>query len=419
MPALNINSTYGMLVLQDFELVYVDDNYAHIFGYDSADTLMSRIDSFLDLIDPTYHQAARDNYYQQVKGLVTPRGRTFRNIDRYGRTFTVFTIDHLIEWEGKPAVQVTLIDLSMLERAQEQMLENEKKYKRLILSSRQGITVHRDFRPIMVNQAWVNLMHAPSIDYVLDEVSLLDFIPQSARATVIERYQELMSGRVEGAHSVVENICFDGKKRYFSVYDNVIEWDGEPAIQAVIEDVTDKVELEKELDYKAHHDSLTGLWNRNAIYQWFQDKWRNTDSLACILLDIDDFKRVNDEYGHVSGDTVIRCIGQLCENIVSERGIVGRWGGEEFVIFLPDFNATEVIDVAKEIRRRCEESEWYCSQNRIQRTVSIGVAYNDDDHDAAEKRNEEAARNCMDNLIQRADKKLYQAKSQGKNQVSY
>ena len=79
MTKLAIDSTYGIVILKDFQLVHADDNYAHIFGYKSAQELMSSIDSITDLIVSDHHQSAKDNYYQQVERRANPRGRTFTN----------------------------------------------------------------------------------------------------------------------------------------------------------------------------------------------------------------------------------------------------------------------------------------------------------------------------------------------------
>ncbi|MCR9352217.1 sensor domain-containing diguanylate cyclase [Vibrio alginolyticus] len=419
MPKLNIDSNYGLAVLQNFKLVYVDDNYARIFGYHSAKELMSNVSSFLDLIDPKYHQMARDNYYQQINKLATPRGRTFLNIDRYGRRFTVFTIDHVIEWEGSPAVQVTVIDLSMLEHAQEKMRQNEEKYKRLILSSLQGIVVHRKFKPVMVNQAWVDLIRAPSKSFVLNNVNLLNITPEYEKESTIERYYDLMTGRIDRAQTVVENICFDGEKRYFNVYDTIIEWDGEAAVQSVVEDVTKNVELERKLVYQAHHDQLTGLWNRNAMYDWFAEKGSNAKSLSCILLDIDDFKHVNDKFGHKCGDTAIQCLAKLCLDVVSNKGVVARWGGEEFVIFLLDINLDEVFKLSERIRLKYSQHKCTCIKSRIQRTVSVGATYCNNLQDFPKEYLEKERHVCMEWFIQESDKNLYRAKHRGKNQVQY
>ncbi len=433
MTKLTINSTYGIAILKDFQLVHVDDNYAHIFGYKSAQELMSNIDSILDLIVPDHHQSAKDNYYQQVERRANPRGRTFTNRDRFGREFTAFTIDHVIQWKGDPALQVTLIDLSVQEQALKQLAHNKRQYQRLVQSSLQGISVHRNFKPIMVNQAWVDLMRAPSIEFALDNVSLLDLLYDEEKEEGITRYQNLISGEIPGAHSVVRNICFDGKERYFSIYDNAIEWDGEMAVQAVIEDITDRVELEKELAYKASHDSLTGLLNRDAIYQWVETQTHQKNTLICMMLDVDDFKSVNDQHGHLTGDAMLRNIANLCKQVVSNHGVTGRWGGEEFVIFLSNVRLPQAMELAEELRQRCESFVCSTAEEKVQRTVSIGVsACQEDISLAAQLQNTDKfqstdqfqnadqvqdANRLIEHLVFLADESLYQAKSQGKNKV--
>ncbi|WP_261894462.1 sensor domain-containing diguanylate cyclase [Vibrio cyclitrophicus] len=421
MTTLTIDSTYGIVILKDFHLVHADDNYAHIFGYESAQELMSSIDSILDLLAPDHHQSAKDNYYQQVDRRTPPRGRTFTNRDRFGREFTAFTIDHVIEWKGEAALQVTLIDLSVQEQALKQLEHNKRQYQRLVLSSFQGISVHRNFKPIMVNQAWVDLMKAPSIDFALENVDLLDLISDDQKEEARARYQDLISSSIPGAHSVIKNTCFDGKERYFSVYDNAIEWDGEMAVQAVIEDITDRVELEKELAYKASHDSLTGLLNRDAIYHWVEAQAHQQNTLVCMLLDVDDFKSVNDQHGHLTGDAMLRNIANLCKQVVLNQGVTGRWGGEEFVIFLSNLHLSQAIELAEELRQRCESFVYSTAEENVQRTVSIGVSVCQEDILHADKSQNEdqvlKANQLIKHLVSLADKFLYQAKSQGKNKV--
>lgn len=415
MTKLAIDSTYGIAILKDFQLMHADDNYAHIFGYKSAQELMSSIDSITDLIAPDHHQSAKDNYYHQVDRRANPRGRTFTNRDRFGRKFTAFTIDHVIEWEGEPALQVTLIDLSVQEQALKQLEHNKRQYQRLVQSSLQGISVHRNFKPIMVNQAWVDLMRAPSIKFALDNLSLLDLLDDEQKEEGITRYQNLISGKISGAHSVVRNICFDGQERYFSIYDNAIEWNGEMAVQAVIEDITDRVELEKELAYKASHDPLTGLLNRSAIYQWAEEQTHQQNTLVCMMLDIDNFKSVNDQHGHLTGDAMLCDIATLCQQVVSNHGITGRWGGEEFVIFLSSVSLPKAIELAEELRQHCESFVCKAKEENVQRTVSIGISVYQEKSSNIDQFQD--ANRLIDHLVFLADEFLYQAKSQGKNKV--
>ncbi|WP_413282685.1 diguanylate cyclase [Vibrio sp. MA40-2] len=405
MPEINIDSTYGVIVIKDLKVVHVDDNYARIFGYKSAQELLNSIDGFLDLIDPKHHQLARENYYQQMNGQLIPRGRTFKNIDRNGRVFPIFAIDHVIKWQGEDAMQVTVMDVSALEKAHQQIIENERKYKQLITTSGQGIIVHKNFKPLMVNQSWVNLMHAPSIEFVLANVNLIDFIPENEKNCASQQYLDIINSEVSGLSKIVENICFDGVKRYFRVYDNKIEWDGEPAIQAVIEDVTDKVELEKKLKYLSITDSLTNVYNRRKLDEVLKQESNRTarygHALSILLIDLDHFKSVNDNFGHQAGDEMLIAVARLIKASVRRTDIVGRWGGEEFLIICPDTPIDAASFIAEKLKQIIAELE---DQVPCSITASIGVA--------TAKDNESNG-----HLLKRVDDALYLAKHKGRNRV--
>ncbi|WP_153914720.1 sensor domain-containing diguanylate cyclase [Shewanella sp. TC10] len=408
MPKINIDSSYGVIIIQDMNAVHVDENYAKIFGYDSPESLLQSIDTFLDLLPLKNHHQATDNYHKIVSGQIIPRGHTFVNIDKNGCEFTVFSVDHLIEWQGKPALQVTVIDLTALVEANERVREKDLMFKRLITRSGQGIMVHRDFKPLMINQACVKQLRAESIEQVMSIDSVLDLIPENDKHNALIHYQEVIGGIATENSTVVENICFDGISRFFNIYDNLIEWDGLPAIQVVLEDVTDKVKLENELAYKASHDELTDIYNRGAIYDWLNTHLDIYTDLTCLLLDIDDFKLVNDSYGHHSGDKVIKALAFIIKDVISEKlGAVGRWGGEEFIGFIPTHNIENVTQLAETIRSRFENTCFTSDDIEFYTTVSIGIS---------------EASQCdrmklVENLIKDADKCLYLAKAQGKNTI--
>ena len=406
MAKLTIDTQYGIIIIQNLEIVFVNEYYAQLYGYSSTSELLNSIDSFLDLIDPSYHSQAINNYHQTLKGAAIPRGRTIKNYDRNGREFSVFAIDHVIEWNGKPALQVTIIDLSAQERAQQQLQENERKFKQLITESMQGISVHRDFKPIFVNQAWVDLMRAPSINAVLNDVNLLSLQPEEERSNAQSRYKSLISGRLSGAKTVVKNRCFDGEIRYFCVYDNLIEWDGEPAVQAVIEDVTDRVTLEAKLRQLSVTDPLTEIYNRReldrVLNQEFQQRQRYDHPFAVILLDIDHFKIINDTYGHDVGDSTLKHIANTLRDALRQTDVLGRWGGEEFLIVCPSTDIQEATRLANTLRVRIANMTQH---NAKSVTISIGVAslHNDDTQ--------------ISDILKRADRALYDAKRNGRNRV--
>ncbi|WP_061038937.1 sensor domain-containing diguanylate cyclase [Vibrio coralliirubri] len=409
MSSINFESTYGVITIQDMNVVSVDANYARIYGYQSPEELLSNIDSFLDLISEDYHVLAYQNYLETVSGQRDPQVHTYTNVDRNGREFTVFSIDHVTEWQGRPALQVTVIDLSPAIQLQNAVREQDKMYHDMIMQSGQGILVHRDFKPLMVNQSWVNMQGAASIEQVLELDSILELVPKQNTDGISKHYHAIVSGELSGTSTVVENIGFDGVHRFFNIYDNAITWKGQPAVQVVLEDVTQKVMLEKQLVHQANYDEMTDLLNRRAIYEWLREHMSSNSYLVCMLLDIDDFKSTNDTYGHMVGDEVICALANITKrNAEKVGGVAGRWGGEEFIIFIPNASLETALEVSEEIRQQFNQVEFRIDEQlRFNSSVSIGISDSQACEDGV----------TIDALVNLTDQSLYRAKANGKNCV--
>ena len=163
-----------------------------------------------------------------------------------------------------------------------------------------------------------------------------------------------------------------------------------------------------ELLQLASTDLLTGLSNRRAILQRAQVEIRRANryqsDLAVLLLDIDHFKGINDQYGHAVGDKVLRDFAMLCQNNIRDTDLAGRYGGEEFFILLPQIDLKTTIYSAERLRLAIAEHDFVLANGQILHiTCSIGIAmYLPDKED-------------VDTLLLRADQALYQAKHQGRN----
>jgi diguanylate cyclase (GGDEF)-like protein len=124
-----------------------------------------------------------------------------------------------------------------------------------------------------------------------------------------------------------------------------------------------------------------------------------------LIADIDHFKTINDTYGHLAGDSVLRRIADTLRHTVRECDHVGRYGGEEFLIILPSSDAGGAMQMAQRICRQISQVSFYNDGNEISMTISVGVAQCSDGEDSV------AA------ILGRADTALYQAKANGRNQV--
>jgi len=178
-----------------------------------------------------------------------------------------------------------------------------------------------------------------------------------------------------------------------------------PELSKLVEEVKEK----QKYQVLAETDGLTKLANRhyyeNQLDDVFQETVRSSSDLSILMLDIDDFKLVNDTYGHKAGDEVLKAFSSVLLKNIREHEICGRYGGEEFIIALPYTEASKALKIAERIRTAVENMEIKVSTNKtIKFTVSIGVAsYNQEQ--------------TWERIQDKADKNLYLAKQNGKNQV--
>ena len=171
-------------------------------------------------------------------------------------------------------------------------------------------------------------------------------------------------------------------------------------------------ELNLKLTELSITDELTGIYNYRFFQLALEKEWERAErynrSLSCILSDIDNFKRINDLYGHPVGDKILREIAQLTSRSVRQSDYLARYGGEEFVILLPDTNLRNSLQVAEKLRKLIEAHTFQPTEEPLKLTISLGVVSN-----------EMPGVTSAGALVELADKALYKAKREGKNCVQY
>jgi diguanylate cyclase (GGDEF)-like protein len=161
----------------------------------------------------------------------------------------------------------------------------------------------------------------------------------------------------------------------------------------------------QEIEKLAITDVLTGIFNRRHLMQRFGEEFdraaRQQKSFGIMLLDIDHFKSVNDKYGHLEGDKVLKEVVLRIKNSIRTYDILARYGGEEFMVILPDTNLESVLSLAERIRHNIKDTPI----GNLTVTISIGAAvYRETDK-------------STDEIIQRVDERLYEAKAAGRDCV--
>ena len=171
--------------------------------------------------------------------------------------------------------------------------------------------------------------------------------------------------------------------------------------------IIDVKTLLTEKDFIAYHDSLTGIYNRHKFIEEFNKELKRSDrhnhNIAFAIMDIDKFKHINDEYGHNIGDLVLKTLADVIKENIRETDCFARWGGEEFVLLLPETEQKGAIALAEKIRNAVEKKNFNLASNV---TISIGVS--------TYKKGE-----ALESIYSRADKALYASKEQGRNRVTF
>jgi len=180
-------------------------------------------------------------------------------------------------------------------------------------------------------------------------------------------------------------------------------------LQARVKIQLEHQEMIEKLEFLASHDPMTGIYNRRKFFELANRKFEeNPANLYAAMLDIDKFKKINDTYGHPTGDRVIKAVTGAISELLDEGAVLGRLGGEEFAILCHHSDQDIVVSRLKFIRKKIENLEILSESGElIKCTISEGVAKVD-----------ETTRN-LDELLQRADEMLYKAKGAGRNKTIF
>ena len=226
---------------------------------------------------------------------------------------------------------------------------------------------------------------------------------------VIDEYKELLIGHTNEYNNKFPYYNEElNKTFYFSSRAKVLQRDEEDNVTilyGIIEDMTTQEVQRQEIDELSKRDKLTNLYNRvktdESIKHEMKSSRRYNTDLSLILLDMDYFKLVNDNYGHLVGDAVLIQAANILQENIRESDIVGRWGGEEFIIICPQSDESSVKLLSDKLRKLIENFEFNVVEKK---TASFGVTqFKKDD--------------TLESFINRADKALYIAKESGRNRV--
>ncbi len=317
----------------------------------------------------------------------------------------------LFDESGRPTEYQSIGEDITESKIQEKVLqESEERFRNLIEGSVQGIYIHRDFKPLFVNQAFANILGYESANELLASVTSIDEHHAPHERARLRGYKEMrLQGKEVPVRYEYEALRKDGSVVTLQNAVRVINWQGEPAIQSTVIDVTEARELSEQLSYQASHDALTGLLNRRAFEQRLQQllETAQTERIEHVFcyLDLDQFKVINDTCGHVAGDELLRQLGQLLNETIRDRDTLARLGGDEFGILLERCSIKEAARVTTAVQNAIERFRFYWEEKSFNIGISIGVVPIN-----------QSSEN-MAGVLSMADAACYAAKDAGRNRT--
>lgn len=362
--------------------------------------------------DPAKYYASPDEYSEIMARLAEGEAVEHRLVELRmpdGQTKWTLASYASLDYEGTPAVLGWFYDVTESKHAEMALREEEEKMRGLFELSPLGIAMtDTKGRYIEFNDAFQRIT-----GYSRDELQTLDYW-----ALTPEKYKDREMAQLEtlertGHYGPYEKeyVRKDGSLvplRLNGMY--VTGTGGQRHIWSIVEDITERRKTERQLEYLANTDSLTGLLNRRSFMEIADRELRRASRyqgvLSVMMVDIDHFKTINDSHGHRVGDLVLKRFGTLSLAALRGADTIGRIGGEEFAILLPETNAAQALEVGERLRRMVEQERISLEQGLpVAFTLSVGIA------------TLHGAKTNIDTLLSQADEALYRAKQEGRNRV--
>lgn len=396
----------GVFAIEDGLMVYANNALATLIDY-PVDEILNQ--PFSRLIFEDDVEKVVGYYHARLRGENAPHEYEFRMLSKHGNAIDVrVNVGVSVAKDGVRTSIGTIRDLRETKRTMRDLARSQNDIES-ILDNMPDVFYRTDLQGV------ITLM-SPSCEEVLGYTSdemvgrpLASFYCRpSEREKILNALKE---GNGKARHVEACLTHKDGSGVWISTnaYMRLDENGHSIGVEGIARNISERKELEERLSTFARIDGLTQTYNRRYFYEEAEKQLvlahRYQRAVAILMLDLDRFKQVNDTYGHRAGDEVLQHFAQICRETIRETDIIGRTGGEEFAILLPETELDSAYLLAERIRSGVESSALKFKKSILPYSVSIGVAVKDTEKMRIEE------------LLSRADEALYEAKEAGRNRV--
>jgi diguanylate cyclase (GGDEF)-like protein/PAS domain S-box-containing protein len=416
--ALAEKSIAGVYVVQDGKFRFINSNAASYAGYTREELLDQEAGL---LVSPEDRETVRQNARAMLLGEMSSPYE-FRMITKQGETRWIMETVTSILHEGRPAILGNSMNITKRKQAEEALRENRSRLADIVAFLPDAtLAIDKEKRVIIWNKAIEEMTGVPAAEmigkgdyaytipfYGEARPQLMDLVFMDHKE-IAARYPNITREGDSLTAEVFCNALYNNKGAWVFAKASPLHDQSGNIIGAIesIRDITDRKQADEKIRQMAYHDSLTGLPNRTLFFDRLgialAQSQRNQKGVAITMLDLDNFKDVNDTLGHDVGDLLLKAAAERLSAALRKGDTVARFGGDEFVLILPDLKGIEdVIQVAQKIVDSFRKP-FLIDTHQLILTTSIGIAVYP--QDGTEE----------DILLKNADKAMYQAKQTGRD----
>ncbi|MGB9152039.1 MAG: diguanylate cyclase [Alphaproteobacteria bacterium] len=403
--ALIDDAVQGVVIHRNFKPLYSNKAFAELFGYKDVKEIMG-----LPLLRPLIPEDAwpriEVEYDEMMRGDKKSAVGRARGIRKDGSEIWVAVTMRVIDWRGDAAIILTAFDITKQVEFEHNLLKTEQRLRAVLEILPYPVYVARrsDGQILFVNRKSC-LLFQQSAGLLLRSKADDFYVDIKDKENLDRLFDSVSDIRdVEVQMKTAQARVFTAELAAIAV-----DYGGAPAVLIALNDISQRKEMEAELFRQASTDALTGVSNRRYFHDQAEQEVRRARRFArdmtVMMIDIDNFKLINDTYGHATGDTVIQSVVKRSLESLRQSDSLGRIGGEEFAVLLPETAVEATREVAERLRVHIQEKPIIAGPHVITCTVSVGIAQLS------------AQDNNIDQLLSRADTALYAAKHNGRNRV--
>lgn len=404
-----------MLIVSVKTKKIIDINFVFTekFGYVLDDINSINVTEMEMIIDEKDHKNLCQNFLKMGK----IREIEIRITNKSGEVMAALISGDLIDIQGEKYYIAVIVDISEQKRMQNLYIMEKNRIESIIESSNIGTWEWKiDTGEITINEIWLKLIGYDFTTFDLNDIKKwMNFLHIEDKYRTIEMLRKHMKSKISFYDVDYRMKHKNGEWIWINDRGKVIEWseDGKPLrMFGTHTDITEKKKSENKIKEFSIRDPLTNIYNRRYIFERLEIEIarskRERIDFAVAILDIDRFKVVNDTYGHIAGDYILKEFTKLIANNLRIYDLLGRFGGEEFILILYGIDKKQAYKIIEMILEATRERFFIYKNFEIRVTFSAGIA------DISEFAYSNVSN---DEIITLADKRLYEAKDEGRNKI--